>query len=72
MMGSMMLFNRKAIHMPTIDSNYSCHILGVQNLYNLYNESYRVHIMPLVINSLRGGDSHTQTHTHVPERSLYT
>ena len=30
----------------------------------VFNQSYGVHIMPLVINSLRGGDTHTHTHTH--------
>ena len=31
----------------------------------VFNQSYGVHIMPLVINSLRGGDTHTHTHTHI-------
>ena len=45
---------------PTTDSNCSCHIKAVE----LFNQSYGVHIMPLVINSLGGGYTHTHTHTH--------
>ena len=43
---------------------------AIQKLYNLFNQSYRVHIVPLVINNLRGQThtqtqhSHTHTHTH--------
>ena len=37
---------------PTNDTDYSCHIKVVEL------------IMPLVINSLGGEDTHTHTHTH--------
>ena len=43
---------------PTMDNDYSCHIKAIE----LFNQSYRVHIMPLVINSL--GSRHTQAHMH--------
>ena len=33
----------------TNDTNYSCHIKP----YNLFNQSYKVYITPLVINPLR-------------------
>ena len=63
--------NAKA--MPINDNDYHCHITAT----NLFNKSYGVHIMPLVINSLRGGHtlthslthSHTHTHTHTHTRT---
>ena len=30
----------------------------------MFNQSYEVHITPLVINSLGGGHTHKHTHTH--------
>ena len=27
--------------------------------------------MPIVINSLKGGDTHTHTHTHIADKSNY-
>ena len=43
--------------MPTNDNNYNnCHITAIE----VFNQSYGVYIMPLVINSLRG--RHTNTH----------
>ena len=50
----MMRTNAKAT--PINDNDYSCHITAV----DLFNQSYEVHIMPLVINSLGGGDTHKQ------------
>ena len=47
-----MHFNSKA--MPTNDADYSCHIIAVE----FVNQSYGVHIMPLIINILRGGHMH--------------
>ena len=38
--------------MPTNSTNYSCNIKAV------VNQSYGGHIKPLVIKSLRGGDTH--------------
>ena len=32
----------------------------------MFNQSHTVHIMPLVINGLGGGDTHTYTHTRTP------
>ena len=46
--------------MPTDDTDCSCHIKPL----NLFNQSRRVYITPLVINSLEGGHTHTHTHTH--------
>ena len=37
---------------------------AIQQLYFL-NQSYEVHIMPLVINSLRGRHTYIHTHTHI-------
>ena len=54
--------NAKAI--PINDNDYSCHITAVE----LFNQSYEVHIMPLVINSLGHGHTHTNTHTDDPQR----
>ena len=58
--------------MPTIDTDYSCHIKAIELIYNqLYNlfitnrmGSRSHHIMPLVINSLGGSHTYTHTHTH--------
>ena len=36
----------------------------VERQQNLFNQSHRVHITPLVIHGLGGGHTHTQTHTH--------
>ena len=44
--------------MPVNDMNYSCHIKP----YNLY---ITPHHATIVINSLRGGDTQTHTHTDV-------
>ena len=49
----------------TNSTDYSCPIKTV----NLNYQSDRVHIMPLVINSLRGG--HTHTHTDVIDKSNF-
>ena len=45
---------------PINDNDYSCHTTAIE----LFNQSYEVHIMPLVINSLGRGHTHTSTHTH--------
>ena len=49
---------------PINDNDYSCHITAIE----LFNQSYEVHITPLVINSLGRGHTHTHTHTrtHIP------
>ena len=43
--------------------------VATQKLYNLFNQSYVVHIMPLVICGLWGGDTRTHTHTHTHTRA---
>ena len=53
-----MRFNSKTV--PTTDNNYNYHIKAVA----LFNQSYGVHIMLLVINSLRGRQTHTCIHPH--------
>ena len=58
---SMMRINAKAT--PTNDTNYSCHIKAVV----LFNQPYEVHIMPLVIDSLRG--RYTCIHIHMNART---
>ena len=45
---------------PSADNDYRCHIKA----YNLFNQSYGVHITPLVIDSLGGGHTNTDTYTH--------
>ena len=62
---SMMCFNSKAT--PTTDNNYSWHIKVVELVYN---QSYRVHIMQQIINSLRGGHTNTHTHRHLHKTIL--
>ena len=37
----------------------------VERQQNLFNQSHRVHITPLVIHGLGGGHTHTQTHTYI-------
>ena len=37
---------------------------AIENQYNFFNQSYGVHITPLVIYSLGGKNTHTHTHTH--------
>ena len=54
----MMHTNAKA--MAINDNDYSCHITAV----DLFNQLYEVHIMPLVINSPGGGDTHTYRRLH--------
>ena len=49
--------------MPTNKTDYSCHIKAVE----LVQPIIWVHIMPLVINSLGGGDTHANTHTHTDD-----
>ena len=49
---------------PTNNTDYNCYI----KLETLFNQSYSVHIMPLAINNLGGGDTHTHTHTHTHRR----
>ena len=44
---------------PINNNDYSCHITAVE----LVNQSYEVDIMPLVINNLGRGHTHTRTHT---------
>ena len=57
---SMHVYDAKV--MLTDDTDYSYHIKP----YNLFNQSYRVCVTPLVINSLRGGHTHIHTkHTHI-------
>ena len=56
-----MRINAKAT--PTNDTNYSCHIKAIV----LFNQPYEVHIMPLVIDSLRG--RHTCIHIHMNART---
>ena len=36
----------------------------------MFNQSYEVHIMPLVLNSLGGGHTHTNTHTDVRTETI--
>ena len=48
---------------PTNNTDYSCYMKAVE----LVNQSYVVHIMPLVINSL--GSGHTRTNKHTYRRS---
>ena len=54
-----MCINSKAT--PTNDTDYSCQI----KLQNLFNQSYRVHIMPVVI--ALGTDTNTNTYSHTLE-----
>ena len=58
-----MRINAKA--MPINDNDYNCHITATE-----LDQSYGVYIMPLVINSLGGGHTHTHanTHTNDPHR----
>ena len=48
---------------PIYNADYKCHITAV----NLFNQSYGVHIKPLIINSLgsRHTYTHAQTHTYM-------
>ena len=41
----------------------------VERQQNLFNQSHRVHITPLVIHGLGGGHTHTHTHTHTHIRT---
>ena len=36
----------------------------IQQLLTLFNQLYKIHIMPLVIKSLGRGHKHTRTHAH--------
>ena len=54
-----MCTNAKAT--PINDNDYSCHITAV----DLFNQLYEVHITPLIISSLGGRDTYTDTHTDV-------
>ena len=45
--------------MPINDTDYNCHTTAVE----FFNQSYRVHIPQLVINSL-GANTYTHTHIH--------
>ena len=51
--------------MPTDDIDYSCHIKP----WNIFNQSYRVYITPLIINSLRRADTQIYTHTYTYRHS---
>ena len=53
-----MRFNSKI--MPTTDNNCSWHIKAVELVLTNHMSPYH----PLVINSLRGGHTHTHTHTY--------
>ena len=53
----MMHINAKAT--PTNDTDYRCYIKAI----DLINQSYGVYIAVLVINNLKGGDTHTHTHS---------
>ena len=43
----------------------------IWKLQNLFNQPYWVHIMPLVISSLRGRHTHSNTRTYVPTNSNF-
>ena len=59
----MIHFNSKAT--PINNTNYSCHNYKSCRTYlTNYIGSISFHIMLLVINSLRGGHTYMQTHTH--------
>ena len=50
---------------PTNDTNYSCHMKAIKlNLTN-HMGSISHRIMPLVINSLRDGHTHTNTYVYM-------
>ena len=53
-----MHINAKAT--PTIDTDYRCYIKAI----DLINQSYGVYIAVLVINNLKGGDTHTHSRKH--------
>ena len=48
--------------MPINDTGYSCHTKAVELFCDMGSISQN--IMPLVIDSLRGGHTHTYTHMH--------
>ena len=62
----MTLFNSKAKPTMATNDNYSCHKKAV-SLDNVYNPSYRVHIMPYHDTSYYslGGWTHMYTHIHM-------
>ena len=49
---------------PINDNDYSRHITAVE----LVNQSYEIHITPLVINILECGNTHKNMHTDDPYR----
>ena len=55
----MMCIDAKAT--PTNGIDYSCYIKALE----FYNQSYGIHIKPVVINSLGGGHTHTYTRTYI-------
>ena len=59
-------YNSKAT--PVNDTDYSCHTKGVE----LFNKSYGIYIMPLVIDNLWAGyiatQTYTNTYTHITDK----
>ena len=49
---------------PTNDTDYSCHVKGIEFVQPNNMWSISCHITLLVINSLRGGHTHKHTNTH--------
>ena len=52
--------------MPTNDADYSCHIKSHRTYLTNRMGSISPNITPIVINSLRGGHTHTHKHTCIP------
>ena len=55
--------------MLTKDADYNCYIKAIELILTNHMGSISRHIMPLVINSLRGRHTHTQTNTHAYRHS---
>ena len=56
---------------PTNKTNYSSHTKAIEFVLTNHVEFISCHITPLVINSLRGRHTHTNTRTDFPDKSNF-